>query len=66
MHPIVIGVILLLAGLAICWLHKEVVQPLFAMLIYYTGAIIAVLGLLIIIMPVVNWVYGHFKEAFGL
>lgn len=66
MQPIVVGIVLVLAGLAFCYLHGSVKQRVIAQVVYVVGILLVVLGLLIILFPVLAWLYKQLTEMFAI
>lgn len=66
MHPIIIGIILVLAGLVFCNLHGSIKQSLVAKVVYVAGLLLVVLGLLIILFPVLAWIYKQLMDMFAI
>lgn len=63
---IIMGIVLVLAGLAFCWGHEKVRWHLLARAVYCTGVALAVLGLLIVLFPVFAWLHKTLMDMFGI
>lgn len=47
---------LIVVGLAICWLSRQAGNPTLANIFWWAGVILAVVGLILLIAPVLNWI----------
>jgi hypothetical protein len=56
---------LIIGGLVICLLSGNAKQPFLITLFWWIGIIVAVVGLLLAIAPIVAWLAGTAKQAIG-
>jgi hypothetical protein len=52
---------LILAGLAICWLSPKAGRQTAVTVFWWTGIVLAVVGLILLITPVLNWIYVQLR-----
>ena len=64
MNILGLGVCLILAGLAICWLSST--AGTLARPFWWAGILLAVLGLLLVLLPVLNYIAAQLKQALGV
>jgi hypothetical protein len=53
---------LIIGGLAMCWLYTTVRQPTLAGVVYWTGIVLVVIGLVLLLSPVVVWMNVQFRS----
>jgi len=60
---IVVGVAvgLVLAGLAICWLSSGAGNPTAVSIFWWVGIVLAVVGVILLVTPVLNWIYAQLR-----
>lgn len=67
MH-IIIGLALglILGGLLMCFLSGSVKQPLLAKIVYWTGIVLVVAGLVLLLTPILVWVNIQLRAMLGV
>lgn len=67
MH-IIIGLALglILVGLLMCWLKGSIHQPTLASVVYWTGIVLVVVGLILLLTPVLLWINLQLRSAMGV
>ena len=65
MHPFLIALIIVVLGLGVCFLSGHA-GPTLSRVFWWSGILVAVLGLLILIFPVLHWIYRNLTEAFAI
>ena len=65
-NPLVIGILLTLAGLAMLALARFAGWALLVSAVKILGALILGLGVILIAFPVIKYVYGELTKMFGL
>ncbi len=56
---------LIIGGLVICFLSKNAGQPMLVTLFWWVGIILAVLGLILVLAPVLVWIAAQIRAALG-
>lgn len=64
MNLLGLAVLLLLAGLGICFLSKS--GGRLANLFWWVGILLAGLGLLLVLLPILTWIALNLKQALGV
>lgn len=54
---------LILAGLAIAWLSRQAGTLLLSTIFWWVGVVLAVVGLILLVTPVLNWLYVQIRTA---
>lgn len=62
--PLAIG--LILGGLVICWLRDKPGNALLALVLWWVGIIMVVIGLVLLLAPVFVWLDHQLVSMFGL
>lgn len=65
MSPLLLAVALILAGLAIAWLSSAIKQAVLAAVIYWVGVVIALLGLVLVLAPILIWLRAQLQSMLG-
>ncbi len=50
-----VAVGLIVAGLVICWLSSQAHYPLLARIFFWVGLVLAVVGVVLLLAPALNW-----------
>ncbi len=66
MHPIVLALLLTLGGLAMCALSKFAGKPLLVTVTYWLGLLVLIVGLILLLMPILVYLYKNLTEALGI
>jgi hypothetical protein len=61
--PLSLG--LIVVGLLMVWLCSHIKQAGLQAIVYWTGIVLVIIGLILLVTPVLIWVYGHLKAALG-
>jgi len=61
-----LALVLIVAGLIMAWLSVNVRQPLLAQITYWSGIVLLVLGLLLLLLPVLIWIAQQLRNALGV
>lgn len=61
--PLALG--LIVAGLLMCWLRGSV-QGILSVVVYWTGIIVVILGLVLLLTPVIVWVRNQLVVMLGV
>ncbi len=61
-----LGVGLVIAGLLFCWLREKVGSALLSTVVYYTGIVLVVVGLVLILTPVLIWLHAQLTAMLGV
>ena len=66
MSPLILGIVLIVAGLLMCHFRSSIGSALLAKIVHVAGILILVLGLLLLLYPVIVWLYAQLVAMFGL
>ncbi len=61
--PLALG--LIIGGLLMAWMHTSI-QGLLSTIVYWTGVVLIIIGLVLLLAPVLIWVRNQLVAAFGL
>lgn len=60
-----LGLGLLIGGLVVMWLSPSTHNPTLVNLIWWVGAVLAVFGVVILVTPMLVWVYNQVHAMLG-
>jgi hypothetical protein len=60
-----LSLILILAGLGMCWLCGSVRSPVLATVVYWSGVVLIVIGLVLLLFPVMAWLHRQLSAMLG-
>ena len=66
MNPLLLGVLLLIGGLAIIWLSSTAKYPLLVTVFFWIGLVLAVFGAILVIAQPLIWAYAQIRSMLGV
>lgn len=65
MNPLLLAVLLLIGGLAIMYLSASAKHPGLVAVVWWIGLLVAVLGAILVLAPILSWVRAQLVTALG-
>jgi hypothetical protein len=60
-----ISLALIVAGLLMCWLSSAVKYPIIVSVVLWTGIVLVVVGLVLLLTPVIVWINWQLRSILG-
>ncbi len=63
MSVFILAIVMIIAGLAMCFLSSSVKHPLLIQIVFIAGIILVVVGLFLLLTPVIIWIDRQLQSA---
>ncbi len=62
----IIAILMILAGLAMVCFADKARYPILCILVFWSGIALIIIGLILLLTPVLVWIYNQLRSAFAV